>query len=44
MTMGYCQVTSELATRGLDHSGSESLSPAPAQMGRWVQSTLGFRP
>jgi len=33
-------VTSELATRGLDHSGSESLSPAPAQMGRTISSKI----
>ena len=33
-------VTTELATRGLDHSGSDSLAAAPAQMGRTISSKI----
>jgi len=33
-------VTTELATRGLDHSGSDSLAAAPAQIGRTISSKI----
>jgi len=33
-------VTTELATRGLDHSGSDSHAAAPAQMGRTISSKI----
>ena len=33
-------VTTELATRGLDHSGSDSLASAPAQIGRTISSKI----
>ena len=33
-------VSTELATRGLDHSGSDSLATAPAQMGRTISSKI----